>query len=559
MNNLLRYATYCIFTLSTVNSASAFDYPTGIPDAWIPPDIAAPTAPSPWTSEVPNNYYIDNSDPNCSAKAAYGTVTEPRCYLVSPLPAGAYVEIHGGPYNSTSTVYLLSEGTEAEPVWIVGAEDNQIEFHIVLYGTYIYLDGLNFQGGHGISVRPYRDVQTDHVMVRNTTMTGSGVYGEASTALYTGGAPGLTMEGFIGYNNTISYMGDSENILENDVHAMSTGSYINNVWHLYNTTHHNGGDGVQYSHGGVEAHHFYYGGNISHDERENCVDIKQANDVVISGNTCYNIEPSSSSPGECMVVHYNPSRIWFINNDISECIYGIISTGAFDVHVIGNNIHGMRENSKESHGDISSYQTGGGIVAYSTGNTYISNNTITDAVRGIAYEALAGYEADITGNLIANLRDGEYTGNNPYAIMLKGNSTTVANSDIENNLFYNPTQLYVENKIHTDLATLVSAGKCNDNGGSCIDTNPFFVDSTSDYSITSNSPALDTGVISSSYSTFKTLYGKEISTDILGNVRSDETQWDIGAYENVGGGTAEIPAYTLPDGPEILSIKVSTP
>ena len=559
MKTLLKYTTCCIFTLSAASTVSAFEYPTGIPDAWISPDIAAPSPPSSWTSEIENMYYIDGSDSNCSTKVEYGSTEIPRCRFPYKFAAGSYAEVHGGPYDYTSTVYLQSEGTEADPVWIVGAKDNQVNMSIVLYGTYIYMDGFNIAGDKGISARPYHNVQTDHIMVRNTIITGTGSLSTGTTGIAATGGKGLQLEGFIAYKNTISYMGDSESETENDRHAMQTGSYINNVWHLYNTTHHNGGDGVQYSHGGVNSHHFYYGGNISHDERENCVDIKQADDVILSHNTCYNIEQSSSSQGACMVVHYDPSRIWFINNDISECVYGISSSGAFDVHVIGNNIHGMRESEKESHGDISSYQTGAGIVAYSTGNTYISNNTITDAVRGIAYQALAGYQVDITGNIIANLRAGEFTGNNPYAIMLKGDGTTVENSIIENNVFHNPTRLYVGNTIYTDLDTLVSAGKCNDNGGSCIDKDPSFVVAQSDYRIASDSTALDSGKVSRTYNAYKTTYDKQISKDILGNPRTLDMKWDIGAYENLSGEKIELSSPSIPVIPEIISLEVLTP
>ncbi|WP_409440056.1 hypothetical protein [Psychromonas sp. GE-S-Ul-11] len=554
MSRLLKYGTYCILTLST--TSFAFEYPTGIPAAWIVPDVAAPTPPSDWSSEVTNMYYIDASNENCSLKLTYGSESEPLCRLPSSMAAGSYVEVHGGPYEYTSTIYLKSEGTESEPVWIVGAEGNSIKMSLVLYGTYLYVDNLNISGDKGISVRPYRDLQTDHIMVRNTVITGTGSLESGATGIAAGGSNGLQLEGFIAYNNTISYMGDSESETENDRHALQTGSYINNVWHLYNTTHHNGGDGVQYSHGGVDAHHFYYGGNTSYSERENCVDIKQADDVIISGNTCYDIETSSSSPGECMVVHYDPSRIWFINNDISECITGIKSTGAFDVYITGNNIHGMKESANETHGDISSYQTGVGITAYNTGNVYISNNTITDAIRGIAYEAVSGYEADITSNIIANLHDGAYTGNSQYAIMLKGDDTTVDNSDIENNLFYNPLRLYIDGKTYTDLTSLVSSGKCDDNGGSCLNADPSFLDD-GNYSLSSSSAAIDKGTKASFYALYETLYGESITSDILGYIRTDTTIWDIGAYENSAGGQTEPSLYNLPDAPEILSIDIT--
>lgn len=554
MKKKLKYIAYCIGTLSIVNTAWAFDYPTGIPDAWISPDIAHPETPSPWTSEVTDMYYIDASNANCSEKIEYGSVTEPRCRFPSLLSAGSYVEVHGGPYKYTGTIYIRSEGTENQPVWIVGAEDNQIQMSLVLYGTYMYLDGLNISGDKGISARPYQNIQTDHIMVRNTTITGTGSLSSGTTGISAKGDSGLQFEGMIAYNNNISYMGDSEATKENDRHALQTGSYINNVWHLYNTTHHNGGDGVQYSHGGVDAHHFYYGGNTSHDEGENCVDIKQANDVIISENTCYNIEGSLSSLGACMVVHYDPSRIWFINNNISKCVYGVISTGAKELHILGNNIRDIKERPTETHGDISSYQTGAGIVAYNTGNTYISNNTITNAVRGIVYQALTGYEADITGNIIANLHGGSYSNNNPYSILIKGDDTTVAKSDIENNLFYNPMQVYVDGTTYTDLASLTASGKCSKN--SCLDSDPLF-EGDKDYSLSSSSSAIDAGVLSNSYIVFQALYGIQLTKDILGNTRSSTTKWDIGAYESLGGVEEQSKApYILPDAPSTLSLKV---
>ena len=552
MNKLLML-TILVLTTSPINKLLAFDYPTGIPDAWISPDIETPVPPSTWTTEIINMFYIDGSDTNCSTKVDYGSINEPRCYFPSLIPAGAYVEVHGGPYNYNGTIYLRSEGTEQTPAWIVGAKGNLIEMNLVLYGTYLYIDGLNIQGDKGISARPYKSVQTDHIMVRDTIITGSGSVNVGTTGINANGGSGLQFEGFIAYNNTISYMGDSEAEQENDRHALVTGSYINDVWHLYNTTHHNGGDGVQYSHGGVDSHHFYYGGNTSYDEGENCVDIKQANDVIISSNTCYRIESSLSSQGSCMVVHYDPSRIWFINNDISECVYGIISSGSNELHILGNNIHGMLEKENESHSNISTYQTGAGIVAYSTGNTYISNNTITDAVRGIAYEAPTGYEVDITGNIIANLHNGAYTGNEAYAIMLKGDDTTVANSDVENNLFFNPMKLYIDGTTYTDLNSLSTSGKCNDNGGSCLDADPSFLDDEN-YSLSSSSAAIDKGAKASSYAIYENLYGESITSDMLGYVRTDTTIWDIGAYENSAGEQSDSSLYNLPDAPEILSI-----
>lgn len=565
MNSSFKKIAFCIaaLLLSTANSASAFDYPTGIPAAWIAPDIKAPSPPSSWTSEVTNMYYINGSDANCSTKVQFGSVTQPRCtFPYTPIAAGSYLEIHGGPYNYTSKVYLHSQGTEENPVWVVGAKDNLIHLSIVLYGTYIYVDGLNIGNDKGISVRPYRSTQTDHVMVRNTVITGTGSLATGTSGIAATGENGFQLTGMIAYNNTISYLGDSTSDVENDRHALQTGWYIDHVWHLYNTTHHNGGDGVQYSHGGKNAHHFFYGGNTSYDEGENCVDIKVADDVIISENTCYNIVRGATSPGEGMVVHYNPNRIWFINNEIYNTNYGIVSNGAQDVHIIGNNIHQINELEAESHSDISSYQSGAAIQVSSTDKVYISNNTITDAVRGIGYQGLQdrGYQVSITSNVISDLRYGAHTGNSPYAIMLKqdGGSQVIDDAIVENNLFFNPMKVYLGKTLHTSLASMMAIGKCNNNEGSCLVADPKFA-GVKDFSLTAGSPAIDVGSIATSYAIYQSYYDIALATDIVGNVRPiDSAEWDIGAFEfgaTAGGGSGGGNLGTPPASPTIISIQ----
>jgi len=503
--------------------------PVGIPQAWIEPNISTPLPPTPWTRELTGYYYIDNSV-TCSDDNTYGHPGSPRCRFPTSLAAGSYVEIHGGPYNWTGTAYIRSYGTSSAPVWITG-KDATISMSLVLHGAYLYVDGLTITGDKGISIRPYNSIQTDHIMIRNTSITGTGSLTTGTSGIAMMGATGLQNTGIIIYNNVVSYMGDSEATSENDRHSFQTGSYINDVWILDNMSHHNGGDGVQFSHGGVDAHHFYYGRNISHDERENCVDIKQANDVIISSNTCYGIEPSSSSPGEGMVVHYAPQRIFFIKNEIHDCITGIMSSGSHDLYIIGNTISAIIESSTESHDDISGYRTGAAISAYNTGNTYIAYNTIANSTIGISYEALSGYECDITGNIVSNLNRGQTTGNNPYSVMLKGDNTTVANSDIEMNLFYSPLQLHIDGTTYNSLTTLQNvATKCDDNGGSCLDTDPHFVSYPAKLSIKSTSPAIDKGELSPKViEALKTKYNIEIN--IAEIARTQSNIWDIGAYE----------------------------
>jgi hypothetical protein len=511
----------------------AFYYPIGIPKAWIEPNVEAPTAPINWDAEIPGYYYVDLNSPTASSKVTYGHPGEPRTTVPIDLPAGSYVEIHGGLYEYTSTIYVFSRGTAENPCWIVGKNAPRLKITFVITGTYLYIDGLNLEGNRGFSIRPYQDRQTDHIMVRNCNIVGTGVYGAGTTAISCGGIAEKPMVGIISYNNNISYMGDSEIAAENDNHAMQTGSHVTDVWYLYNHTHHNGGDGVQFSHGGINANHFYYGGNISHDEGENCVDIKQADDVVISSNLMYGIEESSSSSGENCVTHYGGSRQWFINNVIHSSVGGIVSTGCFDLHIIGNLIYDMVEVETEDHGEISTYQSGSAFRMYSTGNAYIANNTIHNVTRGIAVEALQSYDVVIEGNIITDLVPGKWTGNPAFNIMVKGSSTSVENSVIRNNLFYNPASFYVKNKIYTSFEEMQAE---LNKGEGCIIADPQYVDYPSDVRLKPTSPAIGMAGQPVSYQKFNDLYASEgvfINADLDGKLR-DGVEVDAGAYQLVG-------------------------
>lgn len=521
-----------IILASFLNLAYAdYDYPIGVPEAWVSPDIKPPEQPLDWSEEVPNFYYVNPGDINCinDDEYIYGTPSVPICRVPVFLSQGAYVYLDGTNYSYTSTLYFRASGTEANPVWLVGSDSFKTSQKYVVSGTYFYMHNLHFSGSRiGIEIRPYQGNTTNHIAFLNSTITGTGSDGDSS-ALASKGESGSPISNIIAYNNEISYNGkwDSDSLTK-DAHAMQTGSYITNVWYLGNHTHHNGGDGVQFSHGGKEVSHLYYAGNYSHHERENCVDIKQADDVVISSNVCHSINRVDSANGECMVVHYDPSRIWFINNDISDCDYGIMSTGSFDLYAIGNNIHDMHEWEGETHSNISTYQTGGAINAYSTGYLYAINNTITNAVRGISYEA-GNYFPTITGNIITNLKDGEYSGNKAMNVLVKGSSSSSNQTVFENNLFYNPSSVYITNTTYTNGPSMKEAiGKCALDG--CITEDPQYEEYPTNLRLKSTSPAVDAGLVSSVYQTFFDLYGLDIEAD-LNYITRYETP-DMGAYES---------------------------
>lgn len=104
-DSLLLDITICFYvlflTVFSTHNVFAYDLPMGIPDPepyWegtqSPLDDPPPARPSPWSSEVPGYYYVNNETGTDSARP-YGTPSAPRATIPTTLGAGSYVEVHG--------------------------------------------------------------------------------------------------------------------------------------------------------------------------------------------------------------------------------------------------------------------------------------------------------------------------------------------------------------------------------------------------------------------------------------------------------------------------------
>lgn len=509
-----------LFILSIILCASpafaAYTMPVGVPDAWIEPNLASPEAPSPWTSSQAGYYYVDNSVACSDTLNGNGFPGAPRCRFPTTFTAGDYVEIHGGPYNWTSLVRLVSSGTSENPVWIHGDETTKPTFNMgmTVSGTYLYIENLDIVGNHTLDIRPYNNVQTDHVLIRNSRTTGTGTLGTGKTGYNVNGYNGYQAHDVIIHNNEISYGGDATQE-DSDPHGLQVGSYVKDIWLLDNTTHHMAGDGFQTGNGGVDSTFIYYGRNTSHDEGENCVDIKNSNDVIVSENICYNLEfitPAGGS-GVGMVSHGNstsPARIWYINNEIYNVNSGIVSSSGTDVYAIGNNIHNVTEHSAEAHSETSTYSSGVGIAMQGGINLHAHYNIIQNVNVGIAYTLGTLHELSLIGNLITNLVVGNVTGNSPYNIILAGDDSALAAAIIDENMFYDPMRFYYDGSTYTDINSLQAVETFCD---SCLDSVP--VSAPQVMSLATTSSAVDIEQTSPDIiAKFKTLYGIDLSTGI---------------------------------------------
>src|SRR5262245_24779333 len=120
--------------------------PIGIPAPGFGITQTAPPAPSPWTTQVPGFYYVEQRAGATNINNPYGTPAKPRISIPNPVPAGSVVELHGF-YDvaQSSPNTLVMQGTAANPVFIRGASTSSRPFirrGWEVTGTYYILENL---------------------------------------------------------------------------------------------------------------------------------------------------------------------------------------------------------------------------------------------------------------------------------------------------------------------------------------------------------------------------------------------------------------------------------
>jgi hypothetical protein len=517
-----------------INPAFAYSPPAGIPSPglWGTTDPINSSAPDPatkcpgWPSaETPGCYYVDNNHPSSTdTNNIYGYPDKPRKQHPSTYAAGAYVEIHSGTYEGTQQT-IVANGTAENPVWIRGANPVNkpiIRRQTIINGSYLIMENLKYDTNLTPPSLRYKTTYVDHVCIRNSEFIGNGTAsGNANVIWWQGQAEHIATDIII-YNNIIANFGDRFSSTENDYHGLMPSSYTKNSWILKNTIYHQGGDSIQVgSVGYTEAtrpKYVYIGDNIMYEDRENAVDVKSADHVVVSNNVCYGFADSSSSDGEAIVIHDNPDNVWIINNKVYSSLIGIISTASTETYFIGNVVYDC-PTAMHIRG-----ATTGGII----------NNTLANYNVGISI-LVSGLK--IMNNIFTNNRVDE-------AADIAFDSTTYAQSaTIDNLLFVGSDAAKI--KIGAQVITLDSFketyNKCTafcqeSTAGNFIDP------SLNDYHLLNNSTAINNGSSDSTYLTYQQRFGASIGTDMDGTLRPTENIYDIGADEN-GSNALPPPSY----------------
>lgn len=487
----------------------------------------------------PYTHFVNNSSPNCTDTTnVYGNLTRPRCTIPtgSSLTPGSVVEIHGGPYNTGSSIYTLTNrsGNSTHPIFIRGIPEENL---IIDRGIRIRSAYLIFENIHSYlndSARGSYDIRPDsadpissvhHIAIRNTVTTGIGTTGVSSNGNY--------VEYNTYFNNTVYcnstvYPAESE---ERDDHGIGVAGYTNKIWILDNEVSYCGGDAIGNGHNAdYTARNYYIGRNRLHDTSENAIDLKEVENFTISQNTMYNFYGASAgSNGNAFVVHYGPTfsprNAWVIFNEVFNCSDSGIQVGGSvtdPVYIIGNIIHDIGFGNG----------TATALLSWGSQKIYVIGNTIYNSDKMIDFTASGSdSQAFIINNIFYNI-----TNLSLYHITLTP-SSYISKADIWNNIFYQSTgqvRINWNGAIYNVTNFTSITGKCS----GCLQTDPLFVNiSAKNITLAIASPAISNGIYSGNasyvYELFYSLYGINISVDFNNINRPQGSGWDIGAYEYI--------------------------
>lgn len=561
-----------------------------------------------------NAYYVDNTHPSATDTGnTYGHPDLPR--LTPPLGvvllAGDYMEIHGdgnamlqaNPY--TTALRPRGEGTEANPIWIVGVDQPQFTaIDICFYSSplatsYIIIDGLYVVGG-GAQVRPrYVGCSADHIAFRNCVIDGTSLvtngsgFSVGASAIYD---PIRPTTNIVFYNGRIGNFGDKTNPGEEC--GVYPSANATGFWVVDSEVHDNAEDGFAGSHGGEwSSSHYYVGRCNIHSNVTNAVDIKgMAAPVVFSECKIHNhYDNPFSSGGGSLVVHYSgdsypptqpsvwnnhPEGFYFLFNEVYDTDQGFETSIADDVTIVGNVFRDIQQ-AQVGWDPNSAYSWGAAIhMRGLLGDTYIAHNTFYNCSQGFQcpstlsnYSAATEYFRSMTAYHNGQWYRLDYDTDptfptgvtgvappnaaywTPFELEIVGNIFTARNEPTGRDIYfsddeYGDTFLIDNNLIYTAGGENISYGSASIINGATWTRNqngsyadPLLNDpANGDYSLQAGSPAIDSAIEGAAYALYNSLWGENIEVDYLGNARPYNTTWDMGAVE--AGATPPVPGGT---------------
>lgn len=541
-----------------------FEIPAGVPDpmtTWAPEsgdNLVHPingVAPESWQAAKDAGlpaYYIDmTSSAATNSNNVYGSPSKPRYSIPeTTYPEGAYVEIHGGPYNGGGQIIFKGNGSPSKPVWFRGPSvDNKaiINGEMIVKGQYIFIENLSFIDRKPLSLRTHDNSTLSNLVVRHSSFSGDGTDGRgAAIPIYSTSATQRFHDILI-YSNEISQMGNDYDDVdtslglsnENDVHGVHPDINVDRVWVLNNHIHHMGGDSIQVGRASTgdanRPTHVYIAGNDFHSNLENGVDIKEADYTLVINNKINNWRHHTGNPstGAAVVLHNKATNSWIVNNEIYDAAYGIVaSDGCTNTWVVGNVFYDIKHALWDTSWDSQSIYSGGSSIHFRGGTSGgILNNTMINVDKGI--------ESSGGGNQIVNNIIYERNETTTFDINI---GTSQANNLISSNLIY-----HGNDKEDFNNAECVA----------CVYSDPNFKagEKGQHYFTNDGSPAIAAGIsIEQVLAQYESTFNTKLSVDIHGNDRLAGAI-DIGAYENPN--SSQLPSVSIPNPPSIVDIVIN--
>ncbi|MES9992811.1 MAG: right-handed parallel beta-helix repeat-containing protein [Candidatus Thiodiazotropha sp.] len=229
--------------------------------------------------------------------------------------------------GSHGTETLGCSGTASQPC-LIDASGATFQ-KLTITGEYLILQGGTVNAGAGGG--PHLDVNCSYCVIRDLEVSGPGVDSGHSSA--------VSMNSFsVWIGGAIHGFGEnSTSAREQDYHGIKV--MVDDVWILDAEIYDNSGDSVQIGDASRgSASRVYIGGGYFHHNRENAVDIKDSHDVVVSGVTMEGFRPTSSSPGEALIVHDDAYDARIYDNVIRDSTLGMVSSGLSGHIINGNDI-----------------------------------------------------------------------------------------------------------------------------------------------------------------------------------------------------------------------------
>jgi hypothetical protein len=280
---------------------------------------------------------------------------------LADLAAGTVVELSGGPFTSAGgdPVVIGGAGTAERPIFVRGAGSARpvISRPTFIEGSFVVVENIDFDfagGAEGIAITG------DHLCLRHSEAHNLDP-GHNSTVVSIEGSDHVVL-----YDDHIHDNGDFDVVGEQDVHGVGA-TESHRIWIVDSHLHRNRGDSIQFGHqAGNTLGAFYIGRNDIHDDGENCVDIKEASDVVISENRLHS--PAVDMPA--VVLHDCPVNAAAIYNEVYDAAVGVNSASLEDacapfvpvtVFALRNTFHDISDASVQAWGSGKRYFVAGNV------------------------------------------------------------------------------------------------------------------------------------------------------------------------------------------------------